>query len=335
MPANATTYRSIELNQSGIYYLVVYLDDESSTVFSSSLPELSLQKWLQGQFKVSWDGTSNGGYMFGLPGRCKVHYADVNDNSAPNVQNIVFWNPERSSQLVHLAVYREAAEIDYANLSLSLQITAVGAVGTLAIISFLVVKNRAQLRNYKMTRKKALVVLVATVMFASGVFLAYTFSRPVEGESILSHGSVVVPANDYKAITYQVNAEGTYIIQLTVDQGTIQAFDSGDGTPFMHWGNGSTYDVRTFAPPIFNASSGITGGCYGGEFDSMTEYMLLSNFDGYSKQVQYEVSYHWSYSNNFFMVGGVTLATTGAMLLFLVLLKAKLGEFNRALENQE
>ena len=185
MPANATTYRSLALNSSGTYHLIVNVNGTAGTVFSSSISEDSLEKWLQGQFNVSWDGTSGTGYFYGLSGPCKTYHAEVSNGSAPNVQNIVFWNPETFSQQVNLRVYRDWAEIDYASLNLGILLTAIGAAGILAIAAFLVIKNRAQVKNFKMTRKKALALLISLIMIASGIFLAYTYSSPVKAQTIL------------------------------------------------------------------------------------------------------------------------------------------------------
>ncbi len=335
LAANATIYQRPALDKAGSYYLVVYSDNESGTVFSSAVSEESLQKWLMGQYNASWDGTSNGSGMFGLLNRYKIHYAEVENGSAPKIQNIVFWNPEKYTQQVHLDVFRQWSEVDVASQTLGVEVAALGAVGIAVIAAFVGVKNRAQLRRTKITGRKVFALVASVLILAGGIYLWHTYSNPVEGQNTLEHGTVTVPPNDYKSIDYQISAEGTYIIQLNVDRGTIQAFHSGDGTPFAHWGNGTTFDERTFTPPVFNASSGLTGGCYGGDFKPYTEYLLLSNVDSYSKQVQYEVDYRWSYSNYFAMMAGIALAAFGAITLVLTLFRDRLRNFNRALENQQ
>jgi len=335
MQANTTTHRSLTLNSTGVHNPIVYVEGATGTVFSSSLSDAALEQWLQGNFNVSWDGASNMVNMFGKSVSCKAYWVEVADDSAPVVVNIVFWNPETFSLQVNLVVDRYWSEIDVPNQNLAKIITAIGAIAILVIVAFWAVKNRAQLKNARVTRRMALALVVAVVMVVLGGFLAVTYSNIVEAQNVIGEGTITVPANDYRAISYQVSAEGVYAIQLDVDRGTIQGFHSGDGSIFLHWSNGTIQDMRDCTPPTFNGSSGLTGGYYGGDGSPNMEYLMLSNVDAYDKQVQYTVTYRWTYYNYFAMVAGITLLSVGAITLALTLLKNKLHNFNKALENQQ
>jgi hypothetical protein len=335
MQANTTTHRSLTLNSMGIHNPIVYVEGATGTVFSSSLSDASLEQWLQGNFNVSWDGTSNMVSMSGNSVPCKVYWVEVADGSAPMVVNIVFWNPETFSLQVNLVVDSYWSEVDIPNQNLAKSITALGATAILLIAALLAVKNRAQLKNVRVTRRMALALVVAVVMIVLGVFLAVTYSNIVEAENLVDKGTITVPANDYKPLSYQVSADGAYAIQLDVDKGTIQGFYSSDGSIMLHWSNGTTQDRRLTDPPTFNGSSGMTGGYYNGDHYPTTRYLVLSNVDSYDKQVQYTVTYHWTYYNYFAMIAGITLFSSGAIVLALTLLKNRLHNFNKALENQQ
>jgi hypothetical protein len=86
---------------------------------------------------------------------------------------------------------------------------------------------------------------------------------------------------------------------------------------------------------MVNGSSGAFGiQVIGGNYP-VTQYLILSNPDAYSKDVYYHVSHKWTYDNNFASITGIALITVVAIVLFLGLLKDKLRDFNKALENQE
>jgi len=335
MPENSTTYKSLSLNESGSYYIVVYANDASNTVFSSALTDANLQKWLKGQFAVSWDGASGNGDFYNLPVPCQAYPYDVSSSSNTQIANIVFWNSRNISQQVNVAVYEETLVMDQSGLNLATMITAASSVVIVAVAAFFAVKHRASLKNFKMTRKKALVLVVSVILLVFGVYLANTYSSPVNAQVTLAHGIVNVPAKNYNSIAYVEGSAGIYLIQISSDKGTVQAFENGENSTFMHWSNGTVTDIRSWSRPDINASSGQTGVDFVNSGPPTTVYLILSNIDSYSKNVSYIVTYSWTYSNNFAYIAGVALTAIGAILLAITLLGNKLRAFNRALENQE
>ncbi len=331
MQANTTTYRSLTLNQSGAFYNIIVNTPNDYTVLSAVISEESLAKWLNGQLNVSWDGNLYGGNGYGLSGNCKSYYAGLTDDQIM-VENVVFWNPETFSKQVTLVAYRELYEIDNTSLNVGNLFTAIGAAGLIGVAAFFAVKNRAQVR---LTRKMLFVLLVSLLMLASGVFLADTFSRPVETQTVLTEGTINVPADGYQAIVYSRSASGIYLFHIETDKGTIRVFHRSENSTKTTWMNGTELDIRDI--PDYQSFEGSVGDFgYSGSLEKPdSEYLLFSSDDSFSKDVSYKVSFHWTYNNYFAMMAGIALAIFGAIAFVLALLKHKLRDFNRALETQE
>ena len=212
------------LNQSGTYYLVVYVEDSEGTVFSAQISEDDLEKWLQGQFNVPWDGTLNGGGMFGLSDPCKCYFVEVKDDSVPAIQTIVFRNPESSTQQVNFAVYTERTEVDYVNLNLGMMVAATGGAGIFAVTAVYAVKNRAQIRRFELTRRKAAALIIALLMLSVGFFLACTFAGPVHCQKTLNQATINVPANNYTTIPFNFAETGEYYFHFEVEGALYKRF---------------------------------------------------------------------------------------------------------------
>lgn len=182
-----------------------------------------------------------------------------------------------------------------------------------------------------MSIKKALTVIVSLLMLVSGVFLAYTYSSPVQAQNTVAKGSVYVPAGSHQSIIYSENQAGIYYFQIDPDNGTVQVYINDENSTVNYWQNG-TECPKT---PDFNGSSGQFGwNIIGGTFPN-TRYLVFSNPDSYNKNITYEVSCHYTYNNNFGLMAGIAFTAVGAIAFFLTLLKDKLWDFNKALDNQE
>jgi hypothetical protein len=331
MDANTTAYRNIDLPPQGSYRIVVNTPS-NYTILSTAVTEDSFAKWQKGQFNASWDGNLYGGNMYGLSGNSKSYFAGSIEGQSLLNQTLLFWNPDLYSKQVNLVVYSETFEVDQAVLNFSNLLLVAGAVMLGLVVTFIVVKNRGSI---KVTRKKALALLFSLLMLAGGLFLVDTYHNPVEVQNIIDHGIVNVPANGYYPLGYTVSQDGNYIVQFNVDRGTIQAFHSGDGSVIGYWGNGTEFDIRSEYYPSFNGSSGITGGSYYSIENPYKTYYILSNTDNFSKNVTYEITFHWTYNNYVVMMAGIAFAIFGGLAFILTLLKGKLKDFNKALENQE
>jgi hypothetical protein len=333
MEANSTAHKSLFLTQQGSYRIIVNTPSDY-TILSAAITEDSFVKWQKGQFNVSWDGNCYGCNTYGLSGNCKSYYAGFTEGQVSMNQSIIFWNSDSYSKQVNLVVFIEGYGIDQTGLSNANLLLTAGGIGLGLIAVFLVLKNRG---NIKVTRKKALTLLLSLLMFAGGLFLADAFSGQVEAQNVIDHGVVAVPANDYFSLGYVISQSGDYLAQFNVDRGTIQAFHSGDGSVFSHWGNGTDFDIRDESYPSFNGSSGLTGNGVIGDESAFpyTTYYVLSNVDDYSKNVTYEISYRFTYNNYVAMMSGIALAIFGGLAFILTLLKGKLKDFNKALDNQE
>jgi len=185
-----------------------------------------------------------------------------------------------------------------------------------------------------MSRKKTLAPIFSLLMLASGVFLTYAYSGPVEARDVLAQGTITVPANGYQSIVYVRRSSGEYYFHVDTNIGIIQAFFNTENSTKITWTNGTLLDIRDIPSSIaFNGSSGEFA--YGlTQERASSEYLFFSNPDSFSKDVTYSVTYNWTYNNYFGLLAGISLSVLGAIVLFLMIFKNKLRDFNRALENQ-
>jgi hypothetical protein len=186
-----------------------------------------------------------------------------------------------------------------------------------------------------MPGKKVLVFIVSLIILASGVFLTYTYSGPVEAKDVLAQGTITVPANGLQSICYTESSFGNYYVQVDANKNTIQAFFNNENSTKAILSNGTIVDIWNLPyKVVFNGSSG--------EFcnpiieeKASSEYLFLLNPNSFSEVVSYSVWRSWTYNNYFGMLTGISLISLGMVMLFLVAFKNKLRDFNKALENQE
>lgn len=108
----------------------------------------------------------------------------------------------------------------------------------------------------------------------------------------------------------------------------------------MVYSGNSTVDYRsdgTEIPkaPEFNGTNGrFISGLIGSYNQPATRYIVFSNPDGVSKDVSYEISRNWTYTNYIYLTAGIAAASAGFLMFALGLLQEKLRDFNIALKNQ-
>jgi hypothetical protein len=324
LAGNETAYRIIPLNQSGSNYVIVHLPTDAGTVFSAALADDNLQRWLSGNYNVSWDGTRNS-----AGGTSKSYYFEVQDISS-EVAHIVFWNPEVFTQQVDLSVSHQWYETDYANYNLGIGLLAVGVILLLSVPVVWAVKNRYSIKVSKLSNKKVVMLIVSVILLASGLWAANTFSAPVEAQETTAKGTVPLSAYGQQGISFQQGQSGYYYFQIDANVGSVLVF-SGENSTVDYWPNGTAFPKR----PDFNGTSGqFAWGMFGDSSQAVTYYLTFLNPDGISKEVNYEISHHWTYSNYIGLTAGIASAAAGALLFGLTLLQNKLRNFNKALENQ-
>ncbi len=304
----------------------------NGTIREVSVNDELYQAWLNGSYSLNW---------YEMPNPAQQHNSNDYEESYivgsgfPSSIHYIFWNPDSpSSKQVTITAYIEHKEAVYntANLMIGALFTALGATGLGGAGLFFAFKNRDKI---KVTRRQVLVLVGLLLMIVLGGFLAVTYSCPVEAQRIVSQGTVTVPANDYYPLPYFVNNDGDYLFQFDVDKGVVQIYHSSGDSPIDRWSNGTEFDVRTHNPPVYNGSSGSIGSSVFTCGNSYTTYYLLSNTDAYSKNVTYDITYHWTYNNYVAMMAGISFAIFGSLAFILTLLKGKLKDFNKALESQE
>jgi hypothetical protein len=325
LASNATAYRIIPLNQSGENYVYVHLPIDTGTVFSATLTDECLHKWLSGNYNVSWDGTRNS-----AGGTTKSYYFEVQENS-PIVANIVLWNPEGFTQQVDLSVSHLWREMDYANYNLSLALLIAGVVLLFSVTVVWAIKNRGTMQVSKLSNKKLAMLAISIILLASGLWAANTFSSPVEAQETTAKGAVPLSPYSQQCISFQQTQSGTYFFQIDASVGSVLVYSGGENSTVDYYSNGTAFPKR----PDFNGTSGqFAWGMFGDSSQSVTHYLTFLNPDGISKEVTYEVSRHWTYSNYIGLTAGIASAAAGALMFGLTLLKDKLKNFNRALDNQ-
>lgn len=176
--------------------------------------------------------------------------------------------------------------------------------------------------------KKMLTLIVCLVILASGVYLVHTYSNVIKAQNIINQGRLAISANSFQSIAFSPKSEGYYIFQASTDRGTIQAFLNTGNSTYGTWQNGTIDPL----PPLINGSSGETGGGFCG---ALSEYFIISNPDSFNQQVNYKITYNWTYNNYFALLGGISFITISIVILVLTIFKNKLKNFNKALENQE
>jgi hypothetical protein len=301
----------------------------NGTLREACLSDELYQDWLNGSYNVTWCE---------MPNPARPVDSDVYEESCPLESSYsahyIFWNLDSPSKEVTITAYIKHKEATYntANLALGSAFIAFGAVGLAGVGLFFAFKNRGSI---EVSRKRALVLAGSLLMIGLGGFLAVTYSNPVEAQIGLEHGTLNIAANSWQPLAIVENWAGDYLIQISTDKGTIQAFHSSDGSVIGHWSNGTEYDVRDFYYPSFNGSSGLTGASIIGDNFPVTQYLVFSNVDDFSKNVDYQISYHSTYNNYFGLMAGIALTIAGAITLLLTLLKNRLKDFNVALENQK
>lgn len=183
--------------------------------------------------------------------------------------------------------------------------------------------------------QKTLILILSMAMLASGVLLLCAYSGQIEATDILAQGTVTVPANGYQSIVYARSSSGNYFFQVDAKTGIIQAFFNTENSTMVTWTNGTLLDMRNIPScAVFNGSSGIFA--YGLTQESpSSEYLLLSNPDSFSKEVSYRVWRSWTYENYFGLLAGISLVSVAMIVLFQLILKGRLKDFNKALESQE
>ena|SRR5208283_1491222 len=181
-----------------------------------------------------------------------------------------------------------------------------------------------------MSGKKTLAIIVSLIILASGVFSMYTYSGSVKARANIDRGVLPVASDGFQSINFQANSAGMYYIQINASAGAITAFFnvknltdawiSGQSLPSILVFNGSSGQFTYYSQPNSLPNKG---------------YIIFSNPDSFNKEVSYNIYRAWTYNNYFALITGIALTALGAIIIFLTLLKNKLKDFNKALENQE
>ena len=179
--------------------------------------------------------------------------------------------------------------------------------------------------------RKVATLIIAIIMLASGLWVVNTFSSPVLGQQTIAKGVVSLNANGQKCITYEETQTGDYYFQIDSNVGNVQVYFNHENGTVGYWPNGTTEPMT----PNFNDSSGqFMCSVWVGPNQSITRYIVFSNPDAISKEVNYMIIHPVTYKNYFGFMAGLALANMGASTFVVFLINDKLPNFNRAIENK-
>jgi hypothetical protein len=179
--------------------------------------------------------------------------------------------------------------------------------------------------------KRIVILLFALLLIVAGLLAANTFSGVVEGKEIIAKGAVNVAANGQQCVIYQECQSGDYYVDINAKIGAVEVYLSSDNST-VNYSPNSTQCNRT---PEFNGTSGrFIWGVVGSYSQPVTRYLVFLNPDGACKDVSYEISRHWTYTNYIYLTAGIAAAAAGFLLFALAVLQEKLRGFNIALKNQ-
>lgn len=169
------------------------------------------------------------------------------------------------------------------------------------------------------------------MLIAAGLLAANTFSGIVEGKETVTKGAVNVAANGQQCVIFQERQSGDYYVDIQTKTGAVMVYLTSDNST-VNYSPNSTECPRV---PEFNGSSGrFIWGVAGSYSEPVTRYLVFLNPDGACKDVSFEISRHWTYTNYICLTAGIAAAAAGFLLFALALLQEKLRNFNTALGNQ-
>ncbi len=239
--------------------------------------------------------------------------------NAPQEKYYIFWNPDSPvSREVTLKICTQQTETtyNYTTLGTGIFLIATGAVA-------------GSVAAYTLGRR-LLLTLVAFTLILLGVFLVTTYPKMFEGKETVATNSLTIPAHGSINELMHYNTSDSYIITLAGPNGRVNttvvpeadftAFTQGkyDDAYWQEW-RGSHYPVYGLAM---------------GNMSAKDVRFVLVNPEAFDEQVSVQVDRIWVGTDYSGLGGGVLLVALGIVVLFFVH-RRQLGEFNRALENQE
>ena len=308
VPENGRGYFFVNLNASvdNYYFRMLF----NGTVRQDLLLQSVYPSWVNGSYKPAYSGENGPGSPL------SSQYCPIPGNAFPEPFYFIYWNPYSNGSVeVKIEIVQQwtAPVCNNLNLGFGISLLAAGAVSGLAAA-------------FSVSRRLLLVVIALTLI-VSGVFLVTTNLQKFSHEEIVATNSLAVPAGGCVNESVSYNATGFHYFMLRVDNGTMNStvlsvddfalFSKGQYEPY--WQN-------------WRGAHGI-----GGTVDEVSTnqvYLVLSNPQGFDKQVTVQIYRAWDEYNYFDLAGGALLIAVGAFVFFFAN-KSQIANFNKALENQE
>ena len=292
------------------YYFSISIS--KGTVRESCVSNELYDAWLNGTYRLSWreEPTPRAD---GAPNTAENYYPV---NVVTQETHYIFWNPDSPvSKEVTLTICRQWTETVRDNFKLGFGF-------------FLIVAGSVSgLGGAFWVSKRALLVVIALVSIASGVFCASMYSQMYHGEQVVTTYFVVVPANGWIDEPAVYDQPGYYAFIVIAKNGTINSavLSQSDFEAFSQ----NQYEPNWL---IVKGSQDLGGTMTGGSPNK--NYLVLSNSDALDKPVNIEVYRTWDSYNVSGLAGCILLVAAG-IVVFYIANRSHLAAFNKALENQE
>ncbi len=308
VPADGYGRLYTDINASGTIYRAVNLN---GTLRVEYLRESIYQGWVNGSYKPPFSSE----IQPTTPDKLDL-YATFDINIYPEPVYYIFWNtnPQDSVEVTLKFCQQTIQQVYNAlNFDVGVFLIAIGPVSGLAAAFSI---------------SKRVFLMVATVsLVVGGVVLFVGYSQITHHEEGYWLNPLTVPAGGYANESLRYNETGAYSLGLKVDNGTMNSAvlspkeftDFSQGTYTPNWQNWTDYTIIDGLPSRGN---------------SAVEYLVLSNPDGYDKQVDMAVEHVWDSYNLAAIIGGPALIAVGSLMLWFAN-RRQIRSFNKALENQE
>jgi uncharacterized membrane protein len=269
--------------------------------------------WVNGSYKPAWQYDQPSTWWG------SGEYVPMMSN-APQERYYIFWNPDAPvSREVTLKICEQTTETTYNCTTLGTGIFLIAA-GTVA----------GSVAAYALGRR-LLLTLVAFALIVLGAFLVSTYPKTFEGKENVAMDSLTVPAGSSINEPVHYNTSDYYAFTLSGPNGRLNTtvIPEANYTEFLE----GKYYIEYWQ--MWQGSHyPINGMLMGGIPFGSDVRLVLVNPESYDERVSVQVNRLWIGTDYSGTAGGFLLVALGVIVLY-VAHRRQIGEFNKALENQE
>jgi hypothetical protein len=293
------------VNESGDHELRIF---SNGTLRVDAMPESFYLSWVNGSYQPSFS-SATGPNEPGIGG-----YYPVSDYQG-EPWYYAYWNVYSNDSIeVKMDIVQASSQTvyNYSNLGSGVFLVAAGVVSGLAAA-------------YSVSKRTMLVVISLALIF-SGAITITNNSRYSNFDKVVASKTILVPANANVTEPIHYNQTGSYVLRLTVNNGTINAtaLSRDEYGSFMRGEYSAYWEKGRYD---FGVGGGVSDGV------SSDAVLLLINADAYGKEVAVQFQCYWEgYDYATLIIGAAAFA--GGLAVFYFTNRRQIKAFNRELENQ-